>query len=107
MDILAKTAEINAAAAYIRVMDIEAGETALLAAKLRFMRQRQTVDEAGFTGAVGAEDQSDGLERDALGIGKGFEVAYMQGGEAVIHRVSLSPSRNSRSFCSITCGQAA
>ena len=56
MDILAKTAEINAAAAYIGVMDIKTSEAALLTAKLRLVSQRQTVDEAGLASAVGAEE---------------------------------------------------
>ena len=51
----------------------------ILSAELGFVRHRQAVDEAGLASAVGAEDQGDGLQRNALGIGVRLEVSDAQG----------------------------
>jgi hypothetical protein len=75
-DVLAEPPQINCVAAYISVMNIQARAPALLAAKLGLMRQCQTVNKAGFTCAIGAKDKRDGLERNALGLSKGFEISH-------------------------------
>ena len=51
MYILTKTAEVDGTAADVGVMHIQARQTSLFAPELRFMRQRQAVNEAGLAGA--------------------------------------------------------
>ena len=81
----AEAAKIDGAAAHVCVVDVQSGQTALFSTELRFVRQRKAVNETGLAGAVGAEDQRDRVERDALGICESLEVAHAQGLQAAGH----------------------
>jgi hypothetical protein len=77
MDILPKAAKVNGAATDL------CSEYVQLTLAAGFVGQCQAVDDAGFAGAVGAEDEGNGPNRDVLGFGERFEIAEMEIGEHV------------------------
>ena len=87
MNKLSKSPKVNRASTNVGVMDIKTRQAAFFAAKLSFVSQGQTMNKTGFAGAVGAENQGDGFQGDALGISERFEVTYMQGAKSAAHQL--------------------
>jgi hypothetical protein len=72
MDILPEAAEINGASAQVGTEQVE------LAGAKRLMNKGQTVDDAGFAGAVCPENKRYRLYRYLLRFRKRFEIAKMK-----------------------------
>ncbi len=72
VDVLSEAAEVNRFSAYLCVVDIEALRSCCL------IRKEEAVQDARFPRAVGAKDERERTDRNALRVCKGLEVGEMK-----------------------------